>query len=139
MAQQLYFMVQITLKPSIMKTTVQAPRNKREDKKQTNIRWNSRLFIQIGAILSLLIVFAIMETSFKIRTTPEIGDAGFAIKEPAMFDYVIEVDRPQPVAPVEKTVPVKRPVVPKVIQSATFDVQPDASDVEETPDRKSVV
>lgn len=115
-----------------MKTTVQAPRNKREDKKQTNIRWNSRLFIQIGAILSLLIVFAIMETSFKIRTTPEIGDAGFTIKEPAMFDYVIEVDRPQPVAPVEKTFPVKQPVVPKVIQSATFDVQPDASDIVES-------
>lgn len=116
-----------------MKTTAQTPRNKREDKKQTNIRWNSRLFIQIGVIVSLLLVFAIMETSFKTRSTPVVGDAGFTIKEPAMFDYVIEVDRPQPAAPVEKTPPVKRPVVPKVIQSSTFDVKPDNSNIEETP------
>lgn len=116
-----------------MKTTAQTPRNKREDKKQINISWNSRLFIQIGAIISLLLVFAIMETSFKTRSTPIVGDVGVTLKEPALFEYVIEVDLPQPKAAVEKTVPVKRPVVPKVIQSSTFDVRPDISNIEETP------
>ncbi|HLW32994.1 MAG TPA: energy transducer TonB [Aequorivita sp.] len=116
-----------------MKTTAQNPRNKREDKKQINIRWNSRLFIQIGAIISLLLVFAIMETSFKTRSTPVVGDVGVTLQEPGTFEYVLEVDMPKPKAPVEKTVPVKRPVAPKVILSSTIDVQPDNSDIEDTP------
>ena len=116
-----------------MKTTAQHPRNKREDKKQINIRWNSRLFIQIGAIISLLLAFVIMETSFKTRTTPEVGEARVTLQEPTMFEYVLEVDMPKPPAPVEKTVPVKRPAAPKVLQTATIDVQPDNSNIEDTP------
>ena len=47
-----------------MKTTVENTRNKRAEKKQTNIKWNSRLFFQIGVIVSLLTVFFIMPSRF---------------------------------------------------------------------------
>lgn len=116
-----------------MKTTAQKPRNKREDKKQINIRWNSRLFIQIGAIISLLFVFAIMETSFKTRPASQVAERESGLQEPATFDYVLEVDLPKPQKPVVKTVPVKKPTVIKRSQSATIDVQPDHSDMEDTP------
>jgi protein TonB len=40
-----------------MKSTAKNVRNKRQEKKQINIQWNSRLFFQIGIIVSLLTVF----------------------------------------------------------------------------------
>ncbi len=48
-----------------MKTTVKNTANKRAQKKQTNIKWNSRLFFQIGVIVSLLLIFFLMQTNLK--------------------------------------------------------------------------
>lgn len=51
--------------PSFKKTpgTVTNVPSKREEKKRINIRWNSALFFQIGIIVSLLLTFAVMETT----------------------------------------------------------------------------
>lgn len=115
-----------------MKTTVENARNKRQEKKQTNITWNSRLFFQIGIIASLLMVFFIMQTNFEMRSVainPKISDG---IEEPPMINYEIEVDKPKPVEVIKKS-PQKQVPVEPIKKSNVFEVQPDDSPVVETP------
>jgi protein TonB len=115
-----------------MKTTVENARNKREEKKQTNIKWNSRLFFQMGVITSLLIVFFIMQTNFEMKSVainPKITDG---ITEPPMIDYEIDLDKPKPVEILKKA-PQKQVPVITIKKSDVFDVQPDDSPVVETP------
>jgi len=91
---------------------------KRADKKNINIRWNSRLYFQIGLILSLLAVFLVMEIEFEVKPNP-ISDGGTGmILDPATIQYTVEVPAKQPVA-VVKTPTVKPPIRQKV-QATTF-------------------
>lgn len=107
-----------------MKTTGNIPKNKREEKKQVNIKWNSRLFFQIGIIISVLIVFFVMETSFKTELSRPYNDTSRNFEEPPMIDYVVELDIPIPVEPIKKS-PVKpapQPVPTKTVQANTIAV-----------------
>lgn len=115
-----------------MKTTVENARNKRQLKKQTNIKWNSRLFFQVGVIASLLAVFFIMQTNFEVRPVAVNHIISDPLSEPPMIDYVLDVNEPKPVAPIKKVVE-NRIVVPKVVKSSTFDVKPDTAPDVETP------
>ncbi|MEZ4777808.1 MAG: hypothetical protein R2786_00295 [Flavobacteriaceae bacterium] len=78
--------------------------SKREEKKRINIRWNSGLFFQIGLIISMLLVFLIVESNFGI------GEADFQLpkerelKEIALKNYVVEV------------IPEKKVVVKEVVK-----------------------
>ena len=115
-----------------MKATVKNIRNKRAEKKQINIKWNSRLFFQIGVISSLLIVFFVMQTNFEMRIADAKPPTFEGEMEPPMKDYVIEVDRPKPADPVKKIVE-KRVPIQKAVKSSTFDVKPNTDTTVESP------
>lgn len=115
-----------------MKTNVKNPQNKRVEKKQVNIVWNSRLFFQIGIIISCLIVFFVMQTSFEVGTPVIADQSSFGIEEPPMVIYQVDVEKPELLVPV-KTVPVKPITTRKPVKSETFKVEDNTSDVVETP------
>ncbi|MBK5212117.1 MAG: energy transducer TonB [Flavobacteriaceae bacterium] len=115
-----------------MKATVKNIRNKRAEKKQINIKWNSRLFFQIGVIASLLIVFFVMQTNFEMRIADAKPPTFEGEMELPMMDYVIDVDRPKPSEPIKKIVE-KRMPIQKMVKSNTFDVKPDTAPDVETP------
>lgn len=115
-----------------MKTTVENSRNKRQLKKQTNIKWNSRLFFQVGVIASLLIVFFIMQTNFEMRSVAINPPTSDGLDELPTIIYEIDVDKPQPVEPVKKVV-AKRVPIQKIARITEFDVKPDNSNTVETP------
>ncbi len=115
-----------------MKTTEQNARNKRNEKKQTNIKWNSRLFFQIGVIASLLLVFFIMQTNFEMRSVAINPPTSDGIEEPPMMDYVIDIDKPKIEEPIKKVVE-KRVAVKPVVKSNDFVVKPNDSPDIETP------
>lgn len=114
-----------------MKTTEKNARNKRQLKKQTNIKWNSRLFFQVGVIASLLIVFFIMQTNFEMRPLAMNPDTSDSFVEPPIITYVLDVEKPKPAAPEKKVV--QKRVEQKVVKSSTFDVKPDTAPVVKTP------
>jgi len=114
-----------------MKATVENTRNKRQEKKQTNIKWNSRLFFQLGVITSLFLVFFIMQTNFEIREYKVTSSTSEGIIDPPVLHYVLDVDKPKPAEPVkkiEKQVPVQ-----KQVKSTVFEIKPDESLEVETP------
>ncbi len=115
-----------------MKTSVKYPQNKREEKKQVNITWNSRLYFQIGIIVSCLIVFFLMQASFKTVVHLNSEPTSFGIEEPPMIDYQVDVEKPQPIASV-KTKPVKPTTIPKQVKSNVFIVKKNNSVEVETP------
>lgn len=117
-----------------MKTTDNTPQSKREDKKQININWNSRLFFQIGIIISVLIVFFLMQTSFKVESKRTMADSGHYLEEPPMIDYVLDIDRPELVVPKKQPLvkPKSEPIPQKVIKASTFDLIDNSSDEIET-------
>lgn len=112
-----------------MKTTDKIPKNKREEKKLVNINWNSRLFFQIGIIISVLLVFFLMETSFETQPSIQFKDTSTNFMEPPMMEYEVEFDLPLLVAPkinppvksVPQSVPQKR------VPTNAFDIIDNAS------------
>lgn len=114
-----------------MKATVENARNKQQEKKQTNIKWNSRLFFQIGIITSLFLVFFLMQTDFEVKTYKITSSTTEGIKDPPIFNYVVDLDIPKPSEPtkkiIEKKVPVQKPVM-----SSVFEVKPDTDTDTET-------
>ncbi len=115
-----------------MKATVENARNKRQEKKQTNIKWNSRLFFQIGVLASLFIVFFILQTNFEVKEYKITSSVSEGIIDPPIFTYVLDVDQPKPVETVKKIIEKQVPVQ-KQVKSPVFDVRPDESNEVETP------
>lgn len=115
-----------------MKATAKNTRNKRAEKKQINIKWNSRLFFQIGVIASLLIVFFVMQTNFEMNVAEFKQPTSDGFQEPPMIDYVIDVDRPKPTEPIKKAIE-KRVPTPKIVTSNNFVVKPNTTTDVETP------
>lgn len=114
-----------------MKTTVKNTRNKIEEKKLVNIVWNSRLIFQIGIIISGLIIFFIMQTSFEMRSPDYAESSSFGLEEPPMINYQLDVEKPQSMASVKKE-PVKPITIPKPVKSDVFIVKENTSDEVET-------
>ena len=115
-----------------MKTIVENTRNKRDQKKQINIKWNSRLFFQLGIVLSLLAVFFVMQMDFEMRIAEVIAPRVEGLQEPPVIDYLIDVDLPKPIEPMTEVVQKKTPIK-KVVYTNTFEVKPDSSQEIETP------
>ncbi|WP_051285227.1 energy transducer TonB [Aequorivita capsosiphonis] len=115
-----------------MKIITENASNKRDEKKQINIKWNSRLFFQFGVVLSLLTVFFVMQLDFEKRVAEITPPSSEGIKEPPMIDYVIDLDRPKPITP-KKEIIQKREPRKRVVKSSTFDVKPDTTPDIETP------
>lgn len=113
-----------------MKTTEKITRSKRTEKTQINITWNSRLFFQMGVIVSLLIVFFLMQTNFEMNVAEFKQPISEGIEEPPMITYVIDVDMPKPAEPIKNVIE-KRLPTPRVVTSNTFIVKPNTTtDVE---------
>lgn len=109
-----------------MKTFSENSQNKRDDKKQINIKWNSRLFFQLGLVVSLLAVFFLIQMDFEIRVAEFTPPSAEGVKEPPMIDYVIDVDKPKPVTPKKEVVHKKEPIK-RVVKSSAFEVKPDTA------------
>ena len=114
-----------------MKTNVEPTVNKREAKKLVDIAWNSRLIFQLGIIVSCLVVFFVMQTSFKTGETSYKDGKDFVIVDPPMITYEIDLDIPKPKAPVVKQV-VKPVTAPKQVIANEFEVKENTTKEEET-------
>ncbi len=114
-----------------MKTTVENARNKRDEKKKINIQWNSRLFFQLGIVISLLTVFFLMQMDFEMRIAEISPPRSEGIMDPPVIDYVIDIDKPKPIEPQKLVIPKIEPVK-RVVKSNTFEVTPDTSTEIET-------
>jgi protein TonB len=115
-----------------MKTPVENTRSKRADKKLININWNSRLFFQIGVIVSLLTVFFIVQTDFEIQKDTIGVNTSNGFEEPHTIAYELDIEKPQLPEPKKKVV-VKPTPVNRAVKSPVFDVQPNTTTVIETP------
>ncbi len=114
-----------------MKANTKNASTKRAEKKQINIKWNSRLFFQLGIIVSLLFVFFVMQMDFEKKTMVVKNTTAKGITEPPMITYVLDVDMPKPQAEKVKVKP-KQPVQ-KIVKSNEFVVKPNSSTDIETP------
>jgi protein TonB len=115
-----------------MKTTVENTRNKRADKKGININWNSRLFFQIGVVVSLLTVFLIMQTDFEISKTTIGATTSTGIEEPHTFAYELDIEKPKVTEPAKNEIKKPTPII-RPVKSTVFDVEPNTAAVVETP------
>jgi protein TonB len=99
------------MKPFVKKTTEQP--SKRAVKKSINIRWNSRLYFQIGLIVSMLLAFGAMEITYEVA--PDVfSDNEFILDEDhGPIDFVIDFPKKKEIAVVKKPV-IKPPVREKV-------------------------
>jgi len=124
-----------------MKSSGKLPADKREIKKQVNIKWNSHVFFQIGIIISVLLVFVIMQTPFVEKKSRTFADNGFYLEEPPIMDYVVDIERPDPIEipkqPIKQPKPEPRitkavnPNLIEVINASSTDIESDilSSDV----------
>jgi len=62
----------------------------RDEKKSVNIRWNSKLFFQFGLIISLLIVYSVMQAKFEIKEKAIVAPKIDYLEEPPMIMYILE-------------------------------------------------
>jgi len=86
--------------------------SKLDDKKSVNIKWNSKLFFQIGLIVSLLMVYFIMQTNFKTKENLYAVDNSVYLEEPPYIVYTL--DEPVPI-PKKKIIVKQKLVSPKIL------------------------
>ena len=91
--------------------------SKREDKKSVSINWNSRLFFQVGLIVSLLAVFFLMESTFGLTVQREVARVDpFELNENENLNFEVEKAKVIPVKEkVRKLVVPKRPILTTII------------------------
>ncbi|PKA83260.1 protein TonB [Ulvibacter sp. MAR_2010_11] len=124
------------MKPSVNIFKSNQPKllSKREDKKSINITWNSRLFFQLGLIVSLLTVFFVMESTFGLTADSYAVKKRITIDEPNTIHTIVIMDE----TPKSKVLREKQiPKTPKVKQRAITNVIPMVdtpdNDTQETP------
>lgn len=106
--------------------------SKRLDKKNINIKWNSVRYFQVGIIVSLLLVFGVVNMSFKIKETIiNIEDPIYLEPEITMGPVVLEKSKVEVVVPKRKTVK-KQPTSQKKITDVVK-VDDNTAAVDETP------
>lgn len=94
------------------KKTTEQP-TKRADKKSINIRWNSRLYFQIGLIVSILLAYGAMQITYKVSPATVFEDGFNLIDIHVPTDYRIDFPKKKTVAVVKK--PIVKPLVQKRI------------------------
>ena len=118
--------------PSIKKTEGAKTKvlSKQAEKKQINIPWNSRLFFQIGLIVSLLLTFVIMESDITLGSPFVLEEERISklSDEPLLAEVFVEPEF-VPTPEIPKVTP------PKVRQPITsvIEVVPDDAKIE-TPE-----
>tara|TARA_R110000772_G_scaffold233660_2_gene345237 strand:- start:128 stop:922 length:795 start_codon:yes stop_codon:yes gene_type:complete len=80
------------MRPSTDKLNGNQPKllSKREGKKRVNILWNHGLVFQIGLIISLIVVFIVMETSIDYSEKDVGSNKDFYFEEPPTIIFVVE-------------------------------------------------
>ncbi len=113
--------------------TTQVFKSKREEKNSVHIKWNSRLFVQLGLIISLLTVYLIMQTKFEITENRLAVINTDYLDELPMVIYTLD-------NPIET---LKKKTVRKQIQKKVFEVaevNPDkVSDFSDTEIKGSII
>ncbi len=94
------------MKPSvnIFKSNQPKMLSKREDKKSISLNWNSRLYFQLGVIVSLLAVFLIMESTIGLTTSTYTAKKDFYLEEPSIYNIILKDESPKPLIKPEKQI-----------------------------------
>lgn len=104
--------------------------SKREIKKRINIRWNSGLFFQFGLIISMLLVFLIVESNLGLSAmayTP--FEERVSWEEPTFTKYRLEDNIPKQVVKV-KEVPKERKLVKPILSNKLTQVDNTSTQME---------
>ena len=118
------------MKPSVHLQNDQPKKtSKRVDKKSVNHNWNSRLFFQIGLIVSLLITGLVLESTLGLTVTRAKTGKDHGFEEPPMITYRIE---PPKTVAVDKPRKKVKPVVRKQVITNTITPVSDDTPVIET-------
>jgi protein TonB len=100
------------MKPSVQNFRSDQPKklSKREDKKNVSHRWNSRLYFQLGLIISLGITILVVESTIGLSVVGQVALGDDPFMDPPVISYTVE-KQALAVMPREKIVeepPVKR-------------------------------
>lgn len=103
------------MKPTVQNFRSDQPKmhSKREDKKSVNHKWNSRLYFQLGLIVSLIATILVVESTIGLTYATTVAESHDPVIDPPTITYV--VDTPKPVVVEEKKVEIQKPVVKKPI------------------------
>lgn len=119
---------------------------KREEKKRINIAWNSGVFFQLGLLVSLLLVFVVVNSDLGVFSISKIDDQTINyIEEPLLQKYIVEVipEKKEVVKITEKPKATPKPKESPILKivtnlskeietkTATTEVEPDAPIVTE--------
>ena len=88
--------------------------SKRIDKKSVNIKWNSKLFFQVGLIVALLSVYFVMQTKFKIIENKIAINETDYVEDPPIIFYTI--DEPSKI-PKKKIIVKQKEIQPKILDA----------------------
>lgn len=64
--------------------------SKLQDKKQVNIPWNSKLFFQLGLIISILLAYLAIESSSQVTLAYTPSSSNNYLEENPMVNYIVE-------------------------------------------------
>ena len=122
------------MKPSVQNFKSDQPKmlSKREDKKSVNHKWNSRLYFQLGLIVSLAITIVVIESTYGLTVIKDVAVGKDPIMDPPTVIY--EIEKPKPVVVPVAKVEEKKPIVrEKVISEQIAVVKNDLTMNIETP------
>ncbi len=105
--------------------------SKREEKKRINVRWNSGLAFQLGLVISMFLVFLVLESTWGLQASamyepPKEVD----LTEISLDRYVLETPQLE-IKP--ETVVIKKRTVKPAVASNKFKTVTNTSPVNETP------
>ncbi len=121
------------MKPSVQKFQSDRPKklSKREDKKSVNHRWNSRLYFQLGLIISLGITIIVVESTIGLSVIKEVAIGRDPVMDPPTVTYTVE--KPKPVVVPKEKVVKQEPVVRKRTITTEVAVAKNLPAIVETP------
>jgi protein TonB len=121
------------MKPSVQNFRSDQPKklSKREDKKKVDHKWNSRLYFQIGLIISLAITILVVESTIGLTVIKDIATGPEPFLDPPTQTYV--VDKPETIVTPEPEVKkVTQVIRPKNI-TTVLAVATNLANIDETP------
>ncbi|MBT8262545.1 MAG: energy transducer TonB [Bacteroidia bacterium] len=121
------------MKPSVQYFQSDRPKklSKREDKKSVNHRWNSRLYFQLGLIISLGITILVVESTVGLSLIKEVAVGKDPVMDPPTVTYTVE--KPKPVVVQKEKVVKQKPLVRKRTISTVVAVAKNLPTIVETP------
>jgi protein TonB len=121
------------MKPSVQNFKSDRPKklSKREDKKSVNHSWNTRLYFQLGLIISLGITILVVESTIGLSVIKQVAIGNDPIMDPPTVTYVVE--KPKPVVVPKEKVMKQKPVERKRTITTEVAVAKNLPTIVETP------